>query len=99
MRPRCPRDGRYCRPDGTHAYCGWNRWRNYNTDRYAPLEDAQEAAKNLVRVYGSVQQAGYAVSTRHGLAAESGQRLLQRILHGHVKAVRESTLDRLSVIL
>lgn len=64
-----------------------------------PLTEAAEPALRLVRRYGSIKRAGVAYSERHGLAVKSGERLLHRIIHGHVQRVQANTVDRLEVLV
>lgn len=94
MRSRCGGCGRFSR-EGHRCL----PVRTVTHDPYVPVEDALAAARSLVRRYGSVVQAGYAYAERHGLTPEAGARTLSRILNGHVGAVRETTLDRLSVMV
>ena len=67
--------------------------------RLRPPTEALEPALRLVKTYGSIKRAGIAYSERHGLARKSGERLLHRIIHGHVQRVQANTVDRLEVLV
>lgn len=87
--------GHVCPPPGRNS----KRYDGEGGCPLFPLTEAYEPALRLVHVYGSIRQAGFAYDRRHGYKPNSGQRLLQRILHGHVQRVTAGTVDRLSVTL
>lgn len=99
-RPHCHGCGRFfaaghvCPPPGRNS----QRWEGERGIPLFPPTEALAPALRLVRVYGSIRQAGFAYDRRHGYKPKSGERLLQRILHGHVQRVTADTVDRLSVM-
>ena len=102
-RPHCHGCGRFwatghvCPPPGRYS----RRHDDYigESPLWPLVAEAVEPALRLVMRYGSVKQAGEVYSERHGLARKSGERLLHRIIHGHVQRVQANTVDRLEVLV
>lgn len=94
MRGRCEFCHRFTSTEREHACPPPRPW-----GQVVPTAQVVPEVERLVRSYGSVIGAGRVYAERHGLTPKAGERLLQRIIHGHVRAVREITVDRLSVTL